>query len=68
MRAIDIHAHSTPFCFQKEVLQGRIWHGMTSEEGELHNPRSAWTPEMRIQDMDSLGVDVQVVSTVASFY
>ena len=68
MRAIDIHAHSTPQCFQQEVLQGRTWHGMTAAEGELHNPRNAWTPEQRIQDMDSIGVDVQIVSTNVAFY
>ncbi len=68
MRAIDIHAHSTPQCFQREVLAGRTWHGMTAAEGELHNPRNAWTPEQRIEDMDSIGVDVQIVSTTVAFY
>ncbi len=68
MRAIDIHAHSTPQCFQREVLAGRTWHGMTAAEGELHNPRNAWTPEQRIEDMDSIGVDVQIVSTNVAFY
>jgi aminocarboxymuconate-semialdehyde decarboxylase len=68
MRAIDIHAHSTPQCFQGDVLQGISWHGMTAADGELRNPRNAWTPEQRIADMDSLGVDVQVVSTNVAFY
>ena len=43
-------------------------HGMTSAEGELFNPRNAWTPEQRLADMNSLGVDIQVVSTNVSFY
>ena len=68
MRSIDIHAHSTPQCFQRTVLAGNDWHGMTSADGELFNPRNAWTPEQRIADMDSLGVDIQVVSTNAGFY
>ena len=68
MRTIDIHAHLTPQCFQRAVLNGRDWHGMTSEEGELFNPRNAWTPAQRIADMDSLGMDVQVVSTNVAFY
>ena len=63
MRSIDIHAHSTPQCFQRAVLAGQDWHGMTAADGELFNPRNAWTPEQRIADMDSLGVAVQVVST-----
>ena len=68
MRSIDIHAHSTPQCFQRAVLAGHDWHGMTAADGELFNPRNAWTPEQRIADMDSLGVDIQVVSTSPGFY
>ena len=68
MRSIDIHAHSTPQCFQRDVLQGKTWHGMTSADGALGNPRNAWTPDQRLADMDSLGVDVQVVSTNVGFY
>ena len=68
MRSIDIHAHSTPQCFQRAVLTGQDWHGMTAADGELFNPRNAWTPEQRIADMDSLGVDIQVVSTSPGFY
>jgi aminocarboxymuconate-semialdehyde decarboxylase len=68
MRAIDIHAHLTPQCFQREVLAGRTWHGMTRAEGELFNPMNAWAPEQRLADMNSLGVDVQVVSTNVAFY
>jgi aminocarboxymuconate-semialdehyde decarboxylase len=68
MRSIDIHAHSTPQSFQREVLSGRKWHDMTADEGELRNPRNAWTPQERIADMDSLGMDLQVVSTNVAFY
>ena len=41
---------------------------MTAEEGELFNPRNAWTPEQRIADMDSIGIDVQVVTSNVAFY
>ena len=41
MRAIDIHAHLTPQCFQREVLTGKTGHGMTRAEGELLNPMTA---------------------------
>ena len=68
MRAIDIHAHLTPQCFQREVLAGKTWYGMTNAEGELFNPMNAWTPEQRLADMNSLGIDVQVVSTNVAFY
>ena len=39
---------------------------MTSAEGG--NPMNAWTPEQRLADMNSLGVDIQVVSTNVAFY
>lgn len=68
MRTIDIHAHLTSQRFQQAVLNGKEWHGMTSQEGELFNPRNAWTPEQRIADMDSLGIDVQVVTSNVAFY
>ena len=68
MRTIDIHAHLTPQCFQNSVLNGKEWHGMTAAEGELFNPRNAWTPDQRIADMDSLGIDVQVVTPNVAFY
>ena len=41
---------------------------MTSADGELFNPRNAWTPEQRVADMDSLGIDVQIVTSNVSFY
>ncbi len=68
MRAIDLHVHVTPQCFQREVLNGGNFHGMTAAYGELFNPRNAWTPEQRLLDMNSMGVDVQVVSPNVSFY
>ena len=31
-------------------------------------PRARWTPEERLADMDSLGVDVHVLSPYSGFY
>ena len=67
MRSIDIHAHLTPQCYLQAMTQGKTWHSL-QREGGRQNPRASWTPEQRIADMDSLGVDVQVVSTTAAFY
>jgi len=61
MRSIDIHAHLTPQCFQREVLNGRTFHGMTSDAGELFNPRNRWTPEVRLGKWTQMGIDVQVI-------
>lgn len=68
MRTIDLHCHLTPQCFQKKVLNGRKFHGLDASYGELFNPRNAWTAEQRILDMNSMGIDVQVVSPNVSFY
>ena len=69
MRSIDIHAHLEPRCFHQALHAGNAWHGMTrmSDEADI-DPMETWTPEQRIEDMDSLGVDVQVVSTSSGFY
>lgn len=69
MRSIDIHAHLEPRCFHQALHAGNSWHGMTrkSDEADI-DPMETWTPEQRIADMDSLGVDVQVVSTSSVYY
>jgi aminocarboxymuconate-semialdehyde decarboxylase len=46
---------------------GKEWHGVKPGEQRI-GPRNSWTPEQRMADMNSLGVDVHVVSTVAAFY
>ena len=81
MRAIDIHAHLTPQCFWRATEDGGDWHTITRERdahgheyvvvggqrGQISS-RVRWTPEERIADMDSLGVDVHVVSPDSGFY
>ena len=70
MRAIDIHAHITPEGFVRATEMGETWHGMSGAEMDIHrnNPKTTWTPDERLADMNSLGVDVQVLSTNAYFY
>ena len=81
MRSIDIHAHLTPQCFWSATEGSGDWHTLKRERdargreilvagdrrGQLP-PKSSWTPEQRLADMDSLGVDVHVVSPYAGFY
>jgi aminocarboxymuconate-semialdehyde decarboxylase len=81
MRSIDIHAHVTPQCFWRATESGGDWHTLRRERdargsevavvGDRRQPlppRARWTPEERIADMDSLGVDVHVVSPYVGFY
>jgi aminocarboxymuconate-semialdehyde decarboxylase len=67
MRSIDIHAHLTPQCFIHASQAGKEWHGIKPGSMRI-SPRAVWTPEQRLADMKSLGVDVHVVSTAAQFY
>ncbi|MGH2610814.1 MAG: amidohydrolase family protein [Tepidiformaceae bacterium] len=81
MRSIDIHAHLTPQCFWRATENGGDWHTIRREKdargtevalvGDSRQPlppRARWTPEERLADMDSLGVDVHVVSPYVGFY
>jgi aminocarboxymuconate-semialdehyde decarboxylase len=65
---IDVHAHVTPQRFQAAVADGKDWHGMTADAGELGNPANLWNPARRIEEMDKDGVDIQVVSPTDCFY
>jgi aminocarboxymuconate-semialdehyde decarboxylase len=81
MRAIDIHAHLVPDCLRQSLYRVESWHGITGERdvgGQLIyglgerkqalGPASTWNVEQRLADMDSLGVDVHVVSTFIGYY
>ncbi|MCH7746167.1 MAG: amidohydrolase [Chloroflexi bacterium] len=80
MRSIDIHAHIAPRnAF--EANKGGEWHGFTvgqtdsgqtsltrgSSHSVLH-PKLLLTPEERLAEMDSMGVDIHVLSTWTQLY
>jgi aminocarboxymuconate-semialdehyde decarboxylase len=81
MRSIDIHAHLTPQCFWRATANGGDWHTLRREQDargreyavvgrarQALPPRARWTPAERLADMDSLGVDVHVLSPYSGFY
>lgn len=81
MRSIDIHAHLTPQCFWRATEKNGDWHGIRREQNDRgwelaiiggHSqplpPRARWTPAERLTDMDSLGVDMHVLSPYSGFY
>ncbi len=67
-RVIDVHAHVTPQRFQRAVLSGSDWFGLTPADGELNNVRNRWGPERRLEAMDESLVDVQLLSPTDCFY
>ena len=80
MRSIDIHAHIVPAALS-QLKEDGDWHGYTVEkagpgrdylvrgtkQGWLQ-PRLLWGPDERLADMDSLGVDVHVLSIWVGLY
>ena len=69
MRSIDIHPHLTRQCFWRATEGAGDWHTMRREQdapdreilvaGDRRGPlppKANWTPEQRLDDMDSLGV------------
>ena len=79
MTSIDIHAHIMPHQ-ATDLANGGEWHGYTMQTGDGQNvltrrgkeahliPKMMFTPEQRLADMDSLGVDVHVLSTWTRLY
>lgn len=58
----------TPQRFQRAVLSGSDWFGMTPADGELGNIRNRWGPAQRLEATDEALVDVQLVSPTDCFY
>ena len=53
------------------MAEGRNWHGVPAAEllpVHEYTPRTTWTPEQRLREMDELGVDVHVLSTNSFLY
>jgi aminocarboxymuconate-semialdehyde decarboxylase len=65
---VDVHCHCTLARFRAAIEAGGDWHGMTSEHGELGNPKNHWDVDRRLAEMDRLRVDVQLVSSTDVFY
>ena len=51
---------------EKDASGGEV--AVVGKSRQCLPPKSRWTPEERIADMDSLGVDMQIVSPYVGFY
>ena len=70
-RVLDVHAHITPASALRAMQSGENWFGISAPalyNQHRYNPRTFWTPEQRLADMQSLGVDTHVLSTNANMY
>jgi aminocarboxymuconate-semialdehyde decarboxylase len=68
MPVIDMHAHVTPERFKKAIRERGAWHGLDSRAGELGLGGFDKTLSERLDEMDALGVDVQLVTPNVGFY
>lgn len=68
MPIIDVHAHVTPERFKQAIAGGGTWHGLGSDQGQLDTGGFAKSLSERLEEMDALGVDMQVVSPTVDFY
>ncbi len=68
---VDIHAHISPVGLLSAMSEGRDWHGIVTDDllaVHQYTPRTVWTPEQRLREMDELDVDVHVLSTNSFLY
>ena len=72
MRSIDIHAHITPESCLDAMRQGSGWHSLAAQQVarryQGYTPRGMWGPDEGLKDMDSLGVELHILSTHSFMY
>jgi aminocarboxymuconate-semialdehyde decarboxylase len=68
MTIVDVHAHWVPETFRRAIAETGTWYGMTGADGELGLRGMRMSIAERIDDMDALGVDMQMLSPQAGFY
>lgn len=66
--AIDMHAHVTPERFKRAIRTEGSWHGLGPAAGELGLGGFDKSLEVRLTEMDSLGVQMQLVAPNVGFY
>lgn len=67
MPAIDIHTHVTPERYKKAIRETGEWHGLKSDAGELDRGGFSKPLAERLEEMDAMGIDLQLVTPSAGF-
>jgi aminocarboxymuconate-semialdehyde decarboxylase len=68
MPAIDTHAHVTPERYKAAIRDRGEWHGLDAVAGELGRGGFDKSLSERLEEMDELGVDRQLVTPTVGFY
>jgi aminocarboxymuconate-semialdehyde decarboxylase len=68
MPVIDMHAHVTPERFKHAIRTKGSWYGLGASAGELGLGGFDNPVDVRLAEMDALGVDMQVVTPNVGFY
>jgi aminocarboxymuconate-semialdehyde decarboxylase len=68
MPVIDMHAHVTPERYKKAIRERGEWHGLDAVAGELGLGGFDKMLDERLEEMDSIGVDMQLVTPTVGFY
>lgn len=68
MAVIDMHAHLTPERYKRGILRDGSWYGLDDFAGELGRGGFSKSVTERLEEMDSLGVDTQLITPTIGFY
>jgi aminocarboxymuconate-semialdehyde decarboxylase len=68
MPVIDMHADVTPERYKKAIRERGQWHGLDAGAGELGLGGFDKMLDERLEEMDAIGVDKQLVTPTVGFY
>lgn len=68
MPVIDMHAHLSPERYKEAIRTRGEWYGLDEGPGELEFGRFAQSLPERLDDMDALGVEMQLITPTIGFY
>ena len=67
MPVIDMHAHVTPERYKQAIRTRGEWYGLDDDPGELGQGGFDKPLDERLNEMDALGVDMQLVTPTVGF-
>lgn len=68
MPVVDLHAHLTPERYKVAIRHDGSWYGLDASAGELDRGGFAQPLEVRLEEMNRFGVDMQLLTPTIGFY